>query len=247
MKNKPRNKIKKTVVNSIVSAIIGAIAGLVLSFFIENITLVINTIPIWAALVTIIFLFSCMVFLYYRIENHAEFREEEMEHMSNPLIKINADVISDFASSLVKKSSYIRVVGSAKQDILEDEYRLAASKRYLSNLESMLSKDRSFQYYRVIPKKCNSELLKHIEKCISNSTIHKKTSFQYIESDIPFDFYISYQIFDQSDILIIVDNPTSKDPNKDDNVLCFWTRDEETIEAFTKRFDSAWSRAMSSK
>ncbi len=247
MKNKARNKISKIVANTIVSAIIGAIIGLVISLLVENFTGFMEFIPNWAILVVAIFLFSCMAFLYYRIENHAEFREEEMEHMSNPLIKINPDVISDFALSLVKKSSYIRVVGSAKQDVLEDEFKLAASIRYLTNLEKMLTKDRNFQYYRVIPKKCNEQLKNHINKCISNSQINKKSTFQYIESDTPFDFYVSYQIFDQSDILIIVDNPTAKDPNKDDNVLCFWTRDEETIKAFSKRFDSAWDRAILNK
>lgn len=244
---KDKNRTSKFVTNTIISGIVGAFIGIIITTLVDNITFVVTNLPSWVILVVAFFVFCSMAMIFLRIDNYEEYQTEVMKNMSNPLIRINNDVISDFATSLVKKSKYIRVVGVAKQDILDDEDRKAASKRYLSKLEDMLSKnyesEMGFQYYRVIPKSCNEILKNHIEKCRENCRTHKKNKFQVLTANNDFDFYISYQIFDQSDLLIIVDNPTVKDPNKDDNALCYWTRDPDTIKIFTKRFDSAWDRA----
>lgn len=249
MKNK--NRASKIVANTIISAIIGAVIGMIVTKLVSDFWGTISPLPNSFALLVAVFVFAVMAFVFNRIDDHDEFRTEVMQNMSNPLIKINKEVISDFATSLVKRSKYIRVVGVAKQDVLGDEDRRAASKRYLSKLENMLTKDygseMGFQYYRVVPKRCTEPFKEHFEKCRLNCEIHKKNKFQVIIADNDFDFYISYQIFDQTDMLIIVDNPTTKDPNKDDNALCYWTQDKETIETFTRRFDSAWARVSNKK
>lgn len=245
---KSKDRMSKIVTNTIISGVIGAIIGMILTTIFDNITTVVTSLPSWVILIIAIFIFSTMALVFHRIDDHEEYRTEVMKNMSFPLVRINNDVISDFATSLVKRSKYIRVVGMAKQDILDDEDRRSAAKRYLLKLEDMLSKNYQsevgFQYYRVIPKTCNEALTNHIEKCRENCRVHKKNKFQVLTANNDFDFYISYQIFDQSDLLIIVDNPTVKDPNKDDNALCYWTRDPETIKIFTMRFDSAWNRAI---
>ncbi|MBP5490673.1 MAG: hypothetical protein J6Y10_08765 [Lachnospiraceae bacterium] len=240
------NRTKRFLGNSLVSAIIGAIIGFLVTSLITDVGKEIESIRSGVILLVALSCYGFMALVLFRIDSEDEFRTEVMKTMSNPLIKIDVEAISDFATSLVKKSKYVRVVGMAKQDILCDADRKSASKRYLTKLEDMLSKDSGsevgFQYYRVLPKQVSAELQKHISTCESNSASHKKNKFAAINPDNDFDFYISYQIFDQSDMLLIVDNPTKMDNNKDDNALCFWTQDKETIEVFTKRFDSAWSR-----
>lgn len=72
----------------------------------------------------------------------------------------------------------------------------------------------------------------HGENAKSNEFVWNKVE--------PFAFYLAYQIFDDSDMLLIVDNESHSGAS--DNALCLWTRNEAIITAFTRHFDSAWRR-----
>lgn len=239
-------KTHKIINNTILSGVIGTIIGLVLTTLIENISDKTESIPnIWI-LIVCIFIITLLAYVFNRIESQEEYREQVMKNMSYPIVKIEADAISDFATSLVKKSKYVRVVGTARQDAIINAEKKASSIRYLQKLEDMLkqhySSELGFQYYRVVPSICNDSLNHHIQECQNICKRNKKNMFGVKYSSVAFDFGISYQIFDETDMLIIVDNPSKLDPKKDDNALCLWTKDPEIINVFVKRFDSAWER-----
>ena len=240
---KDKNRISKLIVNAIISAVLGAVIGSLVTTFaqltVEN--LPINPIYIvlfFAALVTVL-----TVMILFRIETIEEYRHEIMKDLVDGFIKVDKDTISDFATSLVKKSSFVRVVGTARQDILNNKTK-EAGKKYLMSLEEKLNtecKNESdgFTYYRVVPKAIKIPLEKHIVVCMENAEKTGNTfDFKEIES---FDFFISYQVFDDTDLLLIVDNRAHT--GQRDNALCLWTLNKEIISTFINRFDNAWAEA----
>jgi hypothetical protein len=243
MKNK--NRISKLLVNAIISAILGAVIGSLVTIFAQ---LTVEKLPIdpiyivlfFAALVTVL-----AIMILFKIETIEEYRYEIMNDLVDGFIKIEKGSISDFATSLVKKSSFVRVVGTARQDVLNSKNRVEATK-YLKSLEEKLKKksqseNDGFTYYRVVPKAIKIPLEEHIKVCMKNAEKTGNTfDFKEVES---FDFYISYQIFDDSDLLLIADNKSHT--GKSDNALCLWTRNKEIIRTFIYRFDNAWNGASS--
>ena len=240
---KDKNRISKLIVNAIISVILGAVIGSLGTTFakltVEN--LPINPVYIvlfFAALVTVL-----AFMILSRIETIEEYRYEIMKDLVDGFIKVDKDSISDFATSLVKKSSFVRVVGTARQDVLTSKIQ-EAGKKYLKSLEEKLNKEcqsesDGFTYYRVVPKTLKLPLEKHIEVCMENADkTGNKFDFKEIES---FDFYISYQVFDDTDLLLIVDNRSHT--GQSDNALCLWTRNKEIIRTFINRFDNAWNGA----
>lgn len=240
---KDKNRISKLIGNAIVIAILGAVMGSLVTIFAK---LTVEKLPVepvyivlfFAALVTVL---SLMIL--FRIETIEEYRYEIMKDLIDGFIKVDKDSISDFATSLVKKSSYVRVVGTARQDVLTDKTK-EASRKYLKSLEEKLNKSptsegKIFTYYRVVPIKSKPALEKHLEVCMENA---QKTGNEFDFKEIgTFFFYVSYQVFDDTDLLIIVDNKSYT--GQSDNALCLWTRNKEIIRTFTNRFDDAWKGA----
>lgn len=191
----------------------------------------------FAALVTIL---SFMTL--YRVETVDEYRYEVMKNIANGFINIERESISEFATILVERASFVRVVGTARQDVVGSRGQLSG-RRYLKCLERKLNRrcrgeSDKFSYLRVVPKALKSPLEEHIRVCEVNS---KKTGNVFSWKEVrPFAFYLSYQVFDDTDMLLIVDNELHTGDS--DNSLCFWTRNPAVIGAFIAHFDNAWHK-----
>lgn len=237
---KSKNRLSKLVTSAIVSAMLGAVMGSLLTTF-TNMT--IRKVPVdplyivifFAALVTILSLMTL-----FRIETVDEYRYEVMKNLIDGFVSIEKESISEFATTLVKKASFVRVVGTARQDVIGSK-KQRAGRRYLKCLETRLNRTISdesdkFSYLRVIPKAMKFPLAEHINICFKNS---EKTGNDFVYKEVqPYAFYLSYQLFDDTDMLLIVDNESHTGAS--DNALCLWTRNEAIISAFIKHFDDAW-------
>ena len=175
-----------------------------------------------------------------RTETVEEYRYEVTKILGDGFIRIYRDSISEFATTLVNRSKYVRVVGTARQDVVAST-SLKGARDYLNALEKKLGADCSdqanaFTYLRVVPRPPSDKMLQHIANCTSAAT-DKCHRFE-AKTNLHFPFYVSFQIFDNTDLLIILDNKGYD--RKHDNALCLWSRNKEIIEIFIKRFDDAW-------
>jgi hypothetical protein len=237
---KDKNRISKLINNAIISALLGAVMGSLLTMFGDLTIKKLPIDPVYVVLFFALLVTVLAVMILFKIETIDEYRYEIMEGFVDGFIKIDNVSTSEFATSLVNKSLVVRVVGTARQDVVAGKLQLAGQ-IYLKSLEERLntkckSQSTKFIYYRVVPKSLKHPLEAHIEVCMENAG---KTGnifdFKEIES---LDFHISYQVFDDTDLLLIVDNRLHT--GESDNALCLWTRNKEIIKIFINRFDSAW-------
>jgi len=237
---KNKNRLAKLIANTIISAILGAVMGSLLTMFTDLTIKKLPIDPVYVVLFFALLVTVLVVMILFRIETIEEYRYEIMDDFVNGFIKIDKDSISAFATSLVSHSAVVRVVGTARQDVVAGKLQ-QTGQTYLKSLEDRLktkNKNESdkFAYYRVVPKSLKRPLEKHIEECMENASVTGNTfDFKEIES---LDFHISYQVFDDTDLLLIVDNRLHT--GESDNALCLWTRNKEIINIFINRFDSAW-------
>jgi hypothetical protein len=237
---KDKNRISKIITGIVVSSVFSALIGFVLS---DIFNLRIKKIPIEPVYLVLLFgiiaiLLTTIILL--RIETVDEYRNEVTKILGDGFIRIYKDSISEFAITLVNRSKYVRVVGTARQDVLKNR-SMKGAQDYLRSLEKRLERPSSdtsnaFTYLRVVPRPPNQELEEHLEKCqvLAGSKGHK---FEY-KTILHFHFYISFQIFDNTDLLVILDNKGYD--KKHDNALCLWSRNKEIIDVFINRFDNAW-------
>lgn len=234
-----KKKIVNLIKNSIVSAVFGTLFGILITSVVQSIYDKIPFDPIWIVVVCSLMI-TCLVFLIvFRIDTIKEYNDHIISDVVDSFVTIDKEQISSFATSMVKKASFIRVLGTARQDVVDSVHNDATT--YLSALEKRMSSKPSdeskiFKYFRVVPTTAKSSLSQHIKICNENA---QKTGNIFSICEIPsFDFYISYQIFDNNDLLLIVDNKSHD--KKQDNALCLWTRNKKIIDVFIKRFDDAW-------
>lgn len=198
--------------------------------------------PLYVVVFFAVLVTTLSFMILFRIETVDEFRYEVISSMNEGFVSIESESISGFSISLVKKASFVRTVGTARQDVLEQKSERTA-RGYLKSFETKLNshpKDgtQKFNYLRVLPKKANHKMSEHIKQCIKNA---EKTGnvFNYKQAN-EFEFYISFTLFDNTDMLLILDN--EKHSGDRDNVLCLWSRDQQTITAFINHFDAAWKQ-----
>ena len=238
---KDKNRISKLVGSAIVSGVLGAVMGSLLTTFTD---MAVKGLPINPLFVVIFFaalVTALCAMILFRVETVDEYRYEMMKNVIDGFVSIERNWISEFATGLVEKSKFVRVIGTARQDVVSSESQ-RAGRAYLKCLEGRVNRKwtdecNKFTYLRVVPKVLKSHLSEHISTCKQNS---EKTGNVFAWKEVPpFAFYISYQIFDDTDMLLIVDNVLHT--GAIDNALCFWTRNKTIINAFTKHFDHAWS------
>lgn len=237
---KDKNRLSKIITGLIISSVFGAVIGFVLSFMTDYTIKNIPINPIYLVLVFSLVAVLLTVIILYRVETVEEYRFEVTKLLGDGFIRIYKESISEFAITLVSRSKYIRVVGTARQDVVAGK-SMKGAQNYLQSLEDKLAKPcpdsaNAFTYLRVVPKAPSDEMKAHIDMC---TDLASKNGHNFdAKINLHFPFYISFQIFDNTDLLVILDN---KDYNKKhDNALCLWSRNKEIIEVFMKRFDDGW-------
>ena len=235
------NNIKKLFSNAIPSALVGALLGLWIQ---EVVQAKFHEIPIdeiWILVISFLVMTIMITMIFVKLETVKEYQNRVLKDVIDGFVTIDREAISAFASSLVKDSKVVRVIGTARQEaIINNTSDKTFALNYLRTLEKRLehnSEKHPFTYLRVIPNNPQEPLQKHIDKCMSlvHDTGHH---FECIEIDPKnFDFIIAYQIFDDRHLLLIVDNKVLGRYN--DNSLCLWTKNKKIIDAFSERFDDA--------
>jgi len=238
---KDKNRLSKIITSAIISAILGALFGSLVTLLTDLAIKQLPIDPIYLVLCVSLLVTILVFMILHRIETIEEFRYDAIKYIANGFINIEQSAISDFAVSLVKKSHYIRVVGTARQDVLDSKIQ-GSARNYLKSLENMLNKKcisptDAFTYYRVVPKELKQTFAEHITNCTSKATANSnRFEVKELENN---NFFISYQTFDDTDLLIIVDNKAHTGRN--DNALCLWTQNKEIVNTFIKRFDDSWN------
>lgn len=236
-----KNYIKKFITNAIPSAIVGAL----ISFWVQEVIYAkFHQMPIdemWILVISFLIMTIMLTMIFIKIESSKEYQNRVLNDIANGFIIIENESISSFAASLVKDSKIVRVIGTARQEAISNNISdKKHALNYLKALEKRLEHDSEkhpFTYLRVIPKNPHEPLLKHIEQC-SNLAQNTGHHFECIEIEPQnFEFFISYQIFDDRHLLLIVDNKVLGQYN--DNSLCLWTKNRKIIDVFCERFDNA--------
>lgn len=243
---KDKNRLIKILSSALLLALFGAVIGYAFNKVVDNI---IGNIPIDITVITFIFgllavLLTALILI--RVETVEEYRYDVTKILGDGFIRIYNDSISEFAIPLVNRSKFIRVVGIARQDVIENK-SMKGAQDYLRALENKMAKPcnnaaTAYTYLRVLPKCPTQTMTEHINKC-SQLAKQKGNLFEHKISENP--FYVSFQIFDDTDLLLILDNKGHN--NKHDNALCLWTRNKDIINIFIKRFDNGWEEANNKK
>lgn len=241
LKGRQKMKKKKDFIwkEGIITTIIGAILGVVITYFTDNLGISSSKVNIkWVILLFLLALtLLLLALIFIRIET---IKEEQTKLFTDTFYGFRAvdDDISEFAIRRLKKCSITRIVGTARQESIEkngEKY----SNDYLIALEKKLKSNKYFVYRRVTSSNITSQTFEnHLKRCKeineNNSNIFEVI---YVKQ---FDFNISYQLFDDEGLLLIVDNLQNNDYL--DNSLGLWTENKEIINAFIKRFDYGWEK-----
>lgn len=223
----------------IITTIMGAVLGVIITYFTDNLGLSTSKINIkWIILLFLLALTLLLLSLIFIRIN--VIKEEQIKLFTDTFYGFRAveDDISEFAIRKLRKCSITRIVGTARQESIEKNDEKSASE-YLTELEKKISGNKYFVCKRVTSANITSDLFKkHIKRCVELSA-NKGNVFEAIYVN-QFDFNISYQLFDDTGLLLIVDNLLNKDYL--DNSLGLWTENKEIIKAFINRFDYGWEK-----
>lgn len=223
----------------IITTIIGAILGVIVTYFTDNLGISSSKINIkWVILLFLLALTLLLLSLIFvRIDT---IKEEQIKLFTDTFYGFRAvdDNISEFAIRKLRKCSITRIVGTARQESIEKKGEKYAND-YLNVIENKLKSNKYFVCRRVTSSDIVSQTFKdHIKKCKEIS--ENNTNIFEIVYVKQFDFNISYQLFDDKGLLLIVDNLQNNDYL--DNSLGLWTENKEIINAFINRFDYGWEK-----
>lgn len=152
---------------------------------------------------------------------------------------VSRDEGSMLGAERVLQSSVVRVLGTARQDIVEVNEH---ARHYLNATEKRVRQQRRPLYYRRITADVlRAPLVSHLEKLLTVSE-HSQLSRVQVALIPCIESAISYQVFDDSSVLVIVDSPTV--PGVRDNSFAFISADPNIVRAFSRHFDHAWSQLI---
>lgn len=223
---------------SIITTIIGAILGVIISYFTDNLGVTKSHLNIkWIILVFLLALTLLLVALIFiKIDT---LKADQVKLFTDTFYGFRAvdDDISEFAMKKLKKCCITRIVGTARHDAIEKN-NINSAINYLRCIEDKLNDDKHFVCRRITSSNVSECLKNHLLNCTrivqSNNNV-----FDVAYTD-NFDFNISYQIFDNYGLLLIVDNFINGDYVE--NALGLWTENQEMVRAFINRFDYGWNQ-----
>lgn len=143
---------------------------------------------------------------------------------------------SVYAASRMKSANRVRIVGTARQDVLIEEVHAAA---YLQATEERVASSSPFSYLRITSKCLSTPFRQHLFRLLQGPKVNAGVRVE-IAVEERMDASISYMIFDSDDLLLIVDNPVFGGVR--DNRLMVWCGEVDVVRAFADHFDNAWNR-----
>lgn len=159
-----------------------------------------------------------------------------------PVLKSHIDIIfepnvgSIYAARRVSSSSLVRVVGTARQEVL---HSVPEAMTYLRTTEDRAKLIDKFTYLRITSNTLVREFRDHLCNMVD---ISSNNIFSTVEIAIEnqLDVSISYTIFDLKEVLLVIDNTVFG--NTRDNRLMVSIKEEHIVRSFADHFDHAWSR-----
>ena len=151
---------------------------------------------------------------------------------------ITASEISKIAADLVADSRTIRVIGTARQDIVATD---EVAMNYLRATERRVKAQPKLYYRRITSTDLQPRFHAHLEGLLKTNGSGPGHDIQIaLVGDL--ECSISYQIFDDTHAMIIVDAPTV--PGVRDNILAFLIEEGSMVAALIAHFDNAWIRRI---
>jgi hypothetical protein len=148
---------------------------------------------------------------------------------------IPAAEISKTAVGLVGVAKTIRVIGTARQDIVGSD---EAARSYLMATEQRARRQPKLFYRRITSGQLASGFQSHLERMLRANGEKMGHDIQIALVD-HIECAISYQIFDDTHGLLIIDAPTV--PGVRDNASAVLIEETSIVAALTAHFDHAWS------
>ena len=143
---------------------------------------------------------------------------------------------SKYAAERVRSAKVVRVVGTARQDVLAD---VSAASEYLRATEERVVSGQPFSYLRITSSRLSASFRSHLLTLLQAAKGRKGVRVE-VALEERMDASVSYMIFDDTDLLLIVDNTVYGSVR--DNRLMIWSRDVDLVKAFSDHFDHAWGR-----
>lgn len=143
---------------------------------------------------------------------------------------------SKYAAERVGSAKLVRIVGTARQDVLAE---VSAASDYLRATERRIASGAPFSYLRITSSSLSASFRSHIMTLLQAAKGKAGVRVE-VALEERMDASVSYMIFDNLELLLIVDNTVFGSVR--DNRLMIWSRDVDLVNAFSDHFDHAWNR-----
>lgn len=146
--------------------------------------------------------------------------------------RLSRDDISDWASAQIERADVVRVIGTARQHVLNQS---DAAARYLTATEARVRSAR-VSYRRIAPRQLTNRFRSHLDQLVESGARNGGDIAVLYVLDTT--LCLSYQVFDERAAVIVVD--TERVPGLRDNTVAMTTRDHDIIQGLIHHFDHAW-------
>jgi hypothetical protein len=149
--------------------------------------------------------------------------------------KVPVAEISNVAARMMRDVSTLRTLGTARQDLLDTD---ESAKLYLRETENRVAHGRPpFHYYRITSDQLRDLFIGHMVVMLSTKPDARHDIRIQLIPDI--ESTVTYQIFDDTHVLILLDTPHS--PERKDYAVALTSSDPEIVNGFISHFDHAWA------
>jgi hypothetical protein len=150
---------------------------------------------------------------------------------------ISVSEVSTIATNLIANAKTTRIIGTARQDVVAtDEVAMS----YLRATERRLKTQPKLYYRRITSSTLQPVFRSHLERLLKSAGTRGHDVQIALVND--FECSISYQTFDDTHALLVVDSPTI--PGVRDNDLAFLIMERSMVAALIAHFDNAWIRRI---
>jgi hypothetical protein len=225
------HQVRSIAGSDLILALVSAVLGVIIAtWFGSNRNGVAPSWLLFAVLCVIVALIALLVTKMNEVKQAID--RASPKGLSNVRV-ISVPEVSTIAANLMPSAKVIRIIGTARQDVVATD-KVAMS--YLRATERRVKMRPKLYYRRITSTKLQPAFRSHLERILTAAA----TSGHDIQIALIGDFEcsISYQIFDESHALLVVDSPTI--PGVRDNNLAFLIEERSMVAALISHFDNAW-------
>lgn len=159
--------------------------------------------------------------------------------VSDATLLVGTNDGSKYAAHRIRSTNLVRIVGTARQDVLGE---VVEASDYLRATEERVKLNKPFSYLRITSVALSVPFRQHLFNLLQGPKSVPGVRVE-IAVEERLDSAISYMIFDNDELLLIVDNTIFGSVR--DNRLMMWSREADIVRAFASHFDTAWNRLPS--